>query len=171
MIESTREYQAIAAFYAERCARRSKVPLIAHINEGLDYLAHWHRSEEEMRAYAIHPLVQNSEDVDVSWSDVLPLAEEYRDRANSYLCRPETDHIKTPEQLHARLGEISLPCAFMLLADKMQNQKDFRIHHWFTHKRAAELENYFNLWIETLRNIYILPRIAEKTDTDKQKAS
>lgn len=152
-IINTYEYVAICNFYNYKKAKRSKVPLMNHINEGVILLQKWKRSLDEQKAFCIHPIVQNNENVDVSWSDVLPLAEEYRDKANSYLCIPETDHIKTSEQLLEILGDISKECAFLLLADKVQNQKDFRIYHMFTHNRRNELEDYFNLWIKTLLEI------------------
>lgn len=147
MIYNSREYIAIKDFYGDRIAKRSQVPLMNHINEGIDLLQKWGRSIDEQKAFAIHPIVQNGENVDVSWSTVLPLAEEYRDKANSYLCRPETDYITTPEQLSEIIGNISIECCWLLLADKVQNQKDFRIYHWFTHNRNKNLEKYFNIWI------------------------
>lgn len=151
----TREYDTIAEFYGDRRAKRSNVPLMNHINEGVELLDLWGRSDREKAAFCIHPIVQNSEDIDVRWSDAFPLAEEYRDRANSYLCRPNTDYVTTTGQLAAILGHMSEECAFLLLADKVQNQKDFRAYHWFTHPRRLNLEHYFNVWIKTLRNHYI----------------
>lgn len=151
----TREYRTIAEFYGDRRAKRSNVPLMNHINEGVDLLRLWGRSQLEIKAYCLHPIVQNSEPVDVSWSPAFSLAGEYRDRANSYLCRPETDYLTTTGQLAGVLGKMYEECAFLLLADKVQNQKDFRAYHWFTHKRRLNLEHYFNLWIHTLRNHYI----------------
>lgn len=152
-IFQTKEYWSIKQFYGNRTAERSKVPLINHIDEGIFYLQMWKRPIEEQMAYSIHPIVQNNEKFDVSWSKVLPLAEEYRDVANSYLCRPETDHITTCDQLIEIIGRPSLGCCYMLLADKVQNQKDFRIYHWFTHDRRNELERYFNLWIKALLSL------------------
>lgn len=149
----TKEYSTILDFYGNKVAKRSNVPLMNHINEGIQYLQKWNRSLDEQKAFAIHPIVQNSENIDVSWSAALPLAIEYRDVANSYLCRPETDYIRTPQQLMKVIGIPSIECRFLLLADKVQNQKDFRMYHWLSHDRRFELERYFNLWIQTLLEI------------------
>lgn len=154
----TPEYKAIANFYGKQVAERSQVPLINHIREGVQLLEEWKRSDLEMRAFCIHPLVQNDlqiiSDKPISMG-CISLAEEYRDKANAYLCRPENDHIWCRLALAEILQHISKPCAWMLLADKVQNQKDFRKYHWFTHPRAEQLERYFNLWIETLRAYYV----------------
>lgn len=161
----TPEYMLISAYYGDKTAQRSGVPLMNHIREGIKLLIAWGRPETEQRAFAIHPIIQNggimnframapSDSRPIS-EEVLDLAGEYKIKANAYLCRPENDHIKYPEQLTHILGDISEPVAYMLLADKVQNQKDFRIHHWFTHDRATELERYFNLWISTLKIYYL----------------
>ena len=38
----------------------------------------------------------------------------------------------------------------MLLADKIQNRKDFERYHKGTHQRSAELEQYFKNWLTRL---------------------
>jgi hypothetical protein len=38
----------------------------------------------------------------------------------------------------------------MLVADKIQNRKDFLAQHRANHPRAAELDRYFRLWLERL---------------------
>lgn len=147
----TREYDTIKSFYGTRCAKRSGVPLMNHIDEGLFYLQKWGRSLDEQKAYAIHPIVQNNEDVDVSWSSAFKLAEEYRDRANSYLCTPNNFNIT---DVGALVDKMSIECAYMLLADKIQNQKDFLIYHLLTHPKSDQLRIYFQNWINYLVNEY-----------------
>lgn len=78
-----------------------------------------------MKAYCIHPIVQNDENIDVSLSEAYELAIEYKNIANSYLCRKNTDHLKPWEQLIDYIEPMSIYRAYMLLADKIQNQKDF----------------------------------------------
>ena len=38
----------------------------------------------------------------------------------------------------------------MLIADKVQNRKDFMMYHLHTHQRSKELEKYFNQWLNKL---------------------
>lgn len=155
------EYRAIADFYGERTAKRSGVRLMQHIDEGLFLLTRWGASDLAHRAFCLHPIVQNNEDVDVSWSDAYPLACEYRDKANAYLCRPETDHIREIDQVHTLVGTMSEDCRMMLLADKFQNERDFRKHHALTHERSIHLSRYFDLWLR-----YLIQRDKEAQSDD-----
>ncbi|AXH72427.1 MAG: oxidoreductase, 2OG-Fe(II) oxygenase family protein [Caudoviricetes sp.] len=150
---NTIEYSTILSFYNTRRAERSKAFLMNHINEGLLILMEYERPLIELKAYCIHPIVQNGEDIDTSWSDAYELAIEYRDIANSYLCRPKNDYIKTLDDMKNKIKPMSIGCAYNLLADKKQNQKDFRLYHLGTHKRSNELEQYFINWINYLEFI------------------
>ena len=38
----------------------------------------------------------------------------------------------------------------MLIADKVQNKKDFQLYHQGTHERSKELSEYFDDWLELL---------------------
>ncbi|WP_437969795.1 hypothetical protein WMF04_11090 [Sorangium sp. So ce260] len=38
----------------------------------------------------------------------------------------------------------------LLRADKIQNYKDFLLHHRGTHPRRVELDRYFNQWLARL---------------------
>lgn len=149
----TPEYLIIKGYYGERCAQRSGVRLISHIEEGLAILDTLCASDTAKRAFCLHPITQNEIAIDLSWSTAYTLACEYRDVANAYLCRPETDWIKTVDDLHHHLPTMSKDCAYMLLADKIQNRKDFRLYHQDTHERSNELREYFDLWIEYLYSI------------------
>ena len=38
----------------------------------------------------------------------------------------------------------------MLIADKIQNRKDFQLYHLGTHTRSEQLDQYFKNWLEKL---------------------
>jgi hypothetical protein len=152
-VRESREYLTIAAFYGDRRAQRSQVRLIEHIDEGLAILAAIGASEAAMRAYCLHPMVQADADLDenaAQLSDmtddvhVMALVFEYRNIANATL------------SLRAIRGADDIPLSplaevnAMLVADKVQNRKDFERHHLGTHARSAELDRYFRLWLERL---------------------
>jgi hypothetical protein len=153
------EYRLIRNFYGQQRAKRSGRLLMEHINEGIQLLIQFKQPAIVKAAFCLHPLVQNDTKVDLPNSPALPLAFEYARVANSYLCRPETDWIteapEGPRLLTEHLGKMSKECAFMLLADKLQNQRDFNIYHRGTHARSDQLSAYFELWISTLLAFYI----------------
>lgn len=145
-----KEYDAINKFYAEKTAVRSKLPLIRHIDDGLHILSLIGATDRAKAAFCLHPIVQNNEDVDVSWSPAYTLACEYRDRANAYLCCPETDWVLTVKDVRSIVGEMSDECRTMLIADKRQNYADFIVAHFGNHKRSSNLDRYFRLWLAFL---------------------
>src|SRR5438270_742221 len=61
-IRSTREYLAVQQWYGTRTATRSGVPMMVHIDQGLAILARIEASDAAMRAFCLHPLVQEDED-------------------------------------------------------------------------------------------------------------
>ncbi|MCP3064052.1 hypothetical protein LXT21_35275 [Myxococcus sp. K38C18041901] len=166
MDASALEYRAIQAFHGQRRAQRSGVPYMHHIDEGLWVLRALCASDLAQRAYCLHPLVQDDDDRAAAWaralatgadlsmppvdgvSDdprVLALALAYRETANAALShRPD---LKGPEDIALSTEpEVN----DMLRADKVQNYKDFIIHHRGTHPRSAELERYFQAWLTRL---------------------
>jgi hypothetical protein len=149
-IEKSREYKAISEFYGNRRAKRSNLPLMNHIDEGLRLLDRINASENAKKAFCLHPIVQSDDDLQsnyqtLSWvnSDVILLVMEYRNKANAYLCKPETDHYTRDHMPTLPLLDVK----HMLIADKVQNYKDFKIHHAQTHARAKQYEIYFNNWL------------------------
>jgi hypothetical protein len=149
------EYNTIKQFYGNAVAERSRVPLINHINESLMILDSCGADSVAKKAFCLHPIIQNKEKgVTVkSTTDFIYLCQEYSEKANSYLCKPETDYITTVEDVHKVVKGMSEQCLLMLLADKLQNHKDFVIYHKKTHARSENLNRYFNLWIEYLTGI------------------
>ncbi len=149
-------YDFIKTYYGDQKAERSDVRLMNHIDEGLAILDAINASERAKEAFCIHPIVQ-VEDIShhsLKTYPCYPLAQEYADKANSYLCRPENDWISTTFDIDRVVGTMSGECARMLYADKIQNRKDFRMYHQATHPRSEELTQYFDLWIEYLRTYY-----------------
>ena len=149
MVEA-HEYRVVAAFYGSRKARRSDVPLMQHIDEGLKMLSALGATVRAQRAYCLHPLLQADADLARAYQQgvstlttdpsVLALTLEYRHIANATLSHRQIDG---PEDISlSPLEEVN----DMLRADKVQNWKDFALHHRATHARSAELERYFLLW-------------------------
>lgn len=147
-----KEYSAIKEFYKDQTANRSKLPLMLHIDAGLHILTLNNASDKAKAAFCLHPIVQNSEAVDVSWSTAYALACEYRDKANAYLCRLDTDWVTTKKDVHSLVGEMSNDCRDMLIADKRQNYGDFIAVHFKKHARSDQLDRYFRLWLEYLED-------------------
>lgn len=147
-------YRLIQKHYSDKYARRSDVPLINHIDEGLIIMEFCNASSDAMAAYCLHPLFQNETDLSYSISKnifknfdpyILLLVMEYRHTANSFLCRPNTDQYTL-----ADLPEIiNNDMKSMLIADKIQNRKDCDLYHQ-NHERYHELSNYFRLWLKHL---------------------
>lgn len=157
-------YKLTQEFYGDRCAKRSGVPLINHINEGVTVLNCLGASDEAIAAYILHPIFQNDKELEfyqVYFSILNPrvvgYVMEYRNIANAslssivdydYSCDTGgwsltlTHKIKT-----SPIGSVNL----MLIADKVQNYKDFITYHKDTHHRSAELDFYFRQWLKELR--------------------
>jgi len=145
------EYKVIKNFYGNRVTKRSGVPLINHINEGLLILDYLDATIATKRAYCIHPIIQS--DVDLKnnlWhlfgldTYTIILAMEYRKTANAYLSRRKINSIDEIEL--SPLEEVNQ----MLIADKIQNRKDFDLYHNGIHPRSKELDEYFQNWFNRL---------------------
>lgn len=151
-----KHYAAICEYYGERKAARSGVPLIRHIEEGLCLLDATGAGKRAMEAFCVHPLLQDDDalvqavgpgsvfarhDIDPM---VAVLAMEYRRVANAYLshhCKGDADEFEC-----SPLPEVNA----MLVADKVQNRKDFDIHHLGSHQNSAVLQRYFANWLRRL---------------------
>lgn len=169
-LTETREYQLVEAFYNDRRTWRSQVFLMNHIDEGLGVMAAEGASDEAMRAFCLHPLLQddvslaaNYDRVCVALEDaprgafVVGLAMEYRSVANEYLA-----HAKMPEG-GIRLSPLK-DVLDMLIGDKVQNRKDFELYHAQSHENRTRLAEYFNEWCTALG-------VAERYDSFKTMLS
>ena len=146
------EYQLITNFYGDQKAKRSQVPLINHIQEGLRILEAINAHEVARKAYCLHPILQSDEALaqnfrtDLSGIDpqVIIATIEYRSVANAYLSQRQIQRIEDIRL--SPLPEVN----DMLIADKVQNRKDFELYHQATHPRRNELAQYFRNWLRRL---------------------
>ena len=152
------EYITIKRWFGARKAKRTGVPHINHIDEGIDMLRAMGASELAIKAFCLHPLAQDPSIVANEWlhhrdldRKAIDLAKLYAFRADSFLCRPETDHY-TIMDLRKYVGSLSQNLIHMLVADKIQNEKDFEIYHKGKgkHERSDQLAHYFDLWLQYL---------------------
>lgn len=155
-ITETCEYKLIAAHYADQRAKRSQVFLMNHIDEGLGVMAEVGASVEAMRAFCLHPLLQDDAALAENYARVcaalqgapssqyvLGLAMEYRAVANEYLAHC------TMREGSIRLSPLK-DVNDMLIGDKVQNRKDFELYHAQTHANRARLADYFSEWCAAL---------------------
>lgn len=157
LIKQSRAYADISEFYGERRAERSRVPLMDHIRDGLVVLDQINASFHAMQAWCLHPMFQADKDLAQTvrcfgpfWEHephVLLLVMEYRYRANAWL----SEKVQRPPMAVGTPAAGDLEEVWhMLIADKVQNRKDFLTHHKGTHPRSAELELYFGHWLLAL---------------------
>ena len=145
----TGAYKLISDYYGQTTAKRSGVPLIKHIDEGVEILKNIGADEDTIDAYCLHPILQSDEEFNKNLTmdfknistPALLLAMEYRRVANSYLSTNKMENF---------VGFTNEKIKQMLYADKVQNEKDFALYHEGTHKRSKELREYFNNWLNIL---------------------
>lgn len=119
-------YERIVEFYGDRTAKRSGVPLINHINEGLTILDRLEAHPDVKEAFCIHPMIQDDVDLRANYNhlisgtggeklylpiraNVIGLALEYRNVANNFL----SDQIETgPNAWGVKKRIPRSPCAF-----------------------------------------------------------
>jgi len=128
---------------------------VVHIKDGVKILEKLGASSDTIVAYILHPLFQsadelrkavNSSDLLYSYSPrVIVLLMEYRNKANSYLCRTATDNYTISDLPYIVLEETRQ----MLIADKVQNFSNFS-KHYRDHPRCSQLQKYFKQWLEHL---------------------
>jgi hypothetical protein len=149
------EYNLVEEFYGNGMANRSKIWFMNHIDEGMIILNHIKTSESAKAGFCLHPLTQDDDNLAKKFSSLLGgnskanpynvgLSLEYRNIANAYLSKRE---IKSIDEIAiSPLKEVN----DMLIADKVQNYKDFILYHRGTHPRSEILEHYFNNWLDKL---------------------
>lgn len=152
-LTTSEEYNIIDSIYGDKTTMRSGVELMNHIDEGLYILHKINASLYAKLAYILHPVFQSDTDLVNSYKSLtfekadpkaLILAMEYRHIANDYLSYRSIDHIE--EIKLSPLVEVTN----MLIADKIQNYKDFLKYHLNSHERSNELQQYFSNWFAKL---------------------
>ena len=159
-----KEYLAIYNHYKGKVTKRSNVSLMDHIDQGIMILNHLDANEATKAAFCLHPLFQTDAALAAEGMDYLGqntsvypvlLAMEYRARANACLSEQVAvergAHTGKPYfYMKALANPGSLPeVKYMLIADKVQNRKDFELYHQ-AHPRAKELDFYFKHWLNIL---------------------
>lgn len=145
----TKAYKIIQKYYGEDTAKRSGVKLMNHIDEGIEILKSIGSDDVTIDAYCLHPILQSDDafnenyimDFDGISAETLLLVMEYRRVANSYLSNNKIEDF---------VGFTNNRIKQMLYADKIQNEKDFKLYHEDTHERSKELREYFDNWINIL---------------------
>ena len=172
MTKESYEYLLISEHYGNKIASRSRVPLINHINQGLVVLHEINATTKARRAFCAHPLFQADDDLKVNShlsqfidSTVLMLTMEYRSVANDYL----SYKVNTGHRIRlSPLPEVN----DMLIADKVQNYKDFITYHKDTHARSKDLDTYFNEWLTVLgvdnQNFLDFCKLIDETATNDE---
>ncbi len=147
--------ELIQLHYGDQRAERSQVLLMNHIEEGLAILEYLEVPERVKAAWCIHPLVQN--DVPFKCSIdlrayVIDIAKLYSIYANAALCDKRWDNLRyTVEDQIRHLPTMPKEIAQLLIADKVQNRKDFDRYHKGKHPRSTQLSRYFNSWVTYLQ--------------------
>ena len=144
----------IESYYKDKKAKRSGVPYINHIYEGLSILNYMGVSEYIKDAFALHPIFQDDQTLETNFSFlnnnsissyVMFYLMEYRNVANRGLSCYQVDN---PDKIYlSPIKEVNQ----MLIADKVQNRKDFLKHHFGTHPQSIELDIYFKNWLRALK--------------------
>ncbi len=152
-IHASPAYALISSQYGSKRARRTNIFYMHHIDEGL-LVMNWRGcSELAQQAYAIHPLLQGDAELleFEAWIEkhhihpkVFILAMEYRRVANVYLSPKTVDESDVFEL--SCLQEVNE----MLVADKVQNFKDFLRCHAGSHPERERLDLYFRNWLKRL---------------------
>lgn len=159
-------YKIISEYYGEQKAVRSGVLYMNHIDEGLAIL-NWTglstvSHDHVFAAYCYHPILQMDDDLLFNVTqmslqssncvsmigrmsrEAIVYAMEYRSVANEYLSKRV---INSMEEI--RISPLRA-VNWMLIADKVQNRKDFELYHEGKHQRSEELDHYFKMWLKRL---------------------
>lgn len=173
-------YDAITLFYGDTTAKRSGVKYIDHIDQGLEIIDYCNGTSHAHDAYCLHPIIQSTKAFVYELSNqtiisniecldpyAVMLAVEYRSTANMYLSYKVNRLTSSERRTIKRRLEMIPDLKLCLIADKVQNFKDFLKYHQ-THERACELNQYFRDWIFNILGVEddicdVLLKLIDKT--------
>lgn len=155
-VRGTREYELVKKMYEGKIGKKSGREYIHHIHDGILMLEHQASSMITKRAWCLHPVVQADYDlVKAHESGVLKdldptvvmLAMEYRAVANAHL----THHFLNGRSAWPHVSSL-VEVNEMLIADKIQNYKDYLLYvaPKPEHADRLYLHDYFKGWLHAL---------------------
>jgi hypothetical protein len=144
-------YKLVSEYYGDKRAERSGVRYMNHIDEGLIILDAISATQTAKDAYCLHPILQDDKTLQENMALVgkvavktVITAMEYRNVANRGLRRLE--QVDPAERYLGPLKDVH----DMLIADKVQNRKDFLKYHFGSHSESEGLNKYFQNWLYVL---------------------
>jgi hypothetical protein len=145
--DNTLVYSCIENYYGSAKAKRSGIPYINHIDEGCGILYLLNASSAAKEAFMLHPIYQAGDNTGNTSINMLSInmAKDYALIANKCLRHNYKD-------VHYTVLEEYLECEsikHMLIADKIQNYKDFK-NHIKKYEERRDIEEYFLWWFDTL---------------------
>lgn len=152
------EYELIKKYYEYKVAKRSGIPYINHIDEGLLLLNYKLRAKDSVshRAFCLHPFYQDNIRIDTTKisGHSTRVAYFYSIIANTFLrhnYKNNNDLSHWIPSYHSVLcNDKSSNVYNMLYADKIQNYKDF-MKHYNSYSEAESIEEYFLWWFDVLK--------------------
>jgi hypothetical protein len=155
-------YRIIQQKYQSKVAKRSGLGYMSHIQEGIFIIQLLYGDDQNLvEAYCLHPifqndrllsqlLVENPSELSLISPQAIVLGMEYRHIANNYTIK---NKIKNYESI--KIGSLE-KVHKMLVADKIQNKKDFMKYMYLKHDRPSYVKasehglQYFDSWLDRL---------------------
>jgi hypothetical protein len=141
---------SIVKYYGDKTAKRSGVKLINHIYDGLTVLTSIKADRYAMEAFCFHPMFQSDEELGNNHlmiagidPNIVALIFEYRSVANAF----NKSMVYTTKVKDIRISPIQ-QVNEMLVADKVQNRKDFLAHGKGKLEDSDRLDLYFQMWMD-----------------------
>lgn len=159
-MSNTVAYDLVQQYYEDKYAKRSGLHYMNHIDEGLTILSALDVHPVVKAAFCVHPIYQDNQtdlisqfEAYATWqSDVARMARLYARAANAFL-PVDVASGKYPPKLETDRPTVEMADAVrhMLIADKIQNRKDFEANlGQFSREQAYPLRRYFDLWFDVL---------------------